>query len=210
MAVELLLEGKTATHRPSHDLESLFYVLIYICTNLAGPETPRSLEELLQFTSLPIAAWFVTETSFEGLATCKLGVAHAFQRRIVDRFSPYFTDIKPCVMELFHAMYPNGPQIKSALTHDRMIEIFTATLEKLPSSDQHVFESPAKTRKHSMSIYDNCVFLSEKKRRRTQPINPSFSTSGISTPSEQMTVTKNHRARLLQQSTSGLHDTSTE
>lgn len=202
MAVELLLEGKEVTHRPSHDLESLFYVLVYICTNLGGPMTPRPLEELLQFSSLPIAAWFAPETSFEGLATNKLGVAHAFKRRIVDRFSPYFDDIKPCVMELFHAMYPNGPQIKSALSHDRMIEIFTETLEKLPPTDQHFSERPhfsersEKTRKHSLCIQDNCVFLSEK-RRRTQLIrvNPSFSTSGFSASSEQATPTRKQRAR---------------
>jgi Fungal protein kinase len=135
MAVELLM--KNATHRPSHDLESLFYVLVYICTNLGGPQTPRLIDELLEFKSLPLAAWFVPETSFEGLATSKLGVAHVFEKRIVDRFSPYFSDIKPCVMDLFHAMYPSGPQIKSSLTHDRMIEIFTATLEKLPPSDRY-------------------------------------------------------------------------
>jgi Fungal protein kinase len=204
MAVELLLEGKNVTHRPSHDLESLFYVLVYICTNLGGPGTPRTLEELLDFTSLPIAAWFVPETSFEGLATSKLGLAHAFEKRIVDRFSPYFTDIKPCVMELFRAMYPNGPQVKSALTHDRMIEIFTATLEKLPFIDQHFSERPVKTRKHSLCIYDNCVFISEK-RRRTQRNNRSISTSA---QSEQ--VTKKHRARPYRQSTSELHDTATE
>jgi len=206
MAVEILLEKNNVTHRPSHDLESLFYVLIYICTNLGGPNTPRPLDELLEFTSLPIAAWFVPETSFEGLATTKLGVAHAFEKRIVNRFSPYFTDIKPCVMELFHAMYPNGPHIKSALTHDTMIEIFTATLENLPFPDRHVSERPAKTRKHSLCIYDNCVFLSEKRRRT----NRSISASGTSTPSEQTTPTRNHRGRRHRQSTSGLHDPGAE
>lgn len=173
MAVELLLEGGKGgvTHRPSHDLESLFYVLIFICTNLEGPGLPRRLDDLLNFTSLPIAAWFATETSFEGLATSKLGIAFAFQKRIVDRFSPYFDDIKPCVMNLFHAMYPNGPQIKSALTHDAMINIFDATLESLSSisepesylSHRRVVEK--RTKKHTLSIFDNCVFISEKKRR---------------------------------------------
>ena len=177
MAVELLLEGNkvTMTHHPSHDRESLFYVLIFICTNLSGPNIPHSLEELLNFSSLPIAAWSIPDTtchtSFKGLATSKLGIAHAFQSRVVDRFSPYFTDIKlePCVMELFHTLYPNGPQIKTALTHDRMIEVFTTTLEKLPFPDQHFSEMPVTVnttkRKHALSIFDNCVFSAEKKRR---------------------------------------------
>ena len=132
MAAELLLKGNKVTHHPAHNLNSLFYVLTFICTNLTGPNTPCSLDELLNFSSLPMAAWFMPDTSFEGLATSKLGIAHAFESRIVDHFSPYFTDIKPCVMELFKTLYPDGPQITSSLTHDRMIEIFTATLEKLP------------------------------------------------------------------------------
>ena len=194
MAVELLMEEKAVTHRPAHDLESLFYVLIYICTNLGGPNTPRSLDELLKFRSIPIATWFAPEASFDSLATSKLGVAHAFERRVVDRFSPYFTDIKPCVMELFHAMYPTGPQIQSALTHDRMIDIFTATLNKLPSIDQRFDQDvpkKANSKKHSLCIYDNCVFLAEKKRRTNSSISSS-------------TLMKNRHHR---PSTSNSHDT---
>ena len=88
MAAELLLKGNKVTHCPAHDLESLFYVLTFICTNLTGPNTPRSLDELLNFSSLPMAAWFAPDTSFKGLATSKLGIAHAFESCIVDRFSP--------------------------------------------------------------------------------------------------------------------------
>jgi hypothetical protein len=204
MAVELLLGNKDLIHRPSHDLESLFYVLVYICTNLEGPNTPRSLSDLITFTSLPMAAWFVPETSFEGLATSKLGIAHTFESRIVGRFSPYFEDIKECVMDLFRAMYPNGPRIQSSLTHDRMIEIFTETLEKLPSPDNFFSEMrdmPVNTnsrRDDSLCIYDNCVFIAEKRRRsRLSGYNngSSSSTSGFSTPSRQVTPRKKNRVR---------------
>ena len=189
MAAELLLKGNKVTHRPAHDLESLFYVLTFICTNLTGPNTPCLLDELLNFSSLPMAAWFAPDTSFEGLATSKLDIAHAFESHIVDRFSPYFTDIKPCVMELFKALYPDGPQITSSLTHDRMIEIFTATLEKLPFPDQHFSEMPVNSnkRKQPLSIFDNCVFSADKKKHRTQLfLNP------VSTSSEQVMPMKNH------------------
>lgn len=200
MAIELLMGGKNVTHSPSHDLESLFYVLIFICTNLEGPGTPRSLESLIAFTSLPIASWFVPETSFEGLATDKLGVAHAFEKRILKYFSPYFSDIKPCVRELFVAMYPNGPQLKSSLTHDRMIEIFTTTLESLPSPDQHVPEKRMKIVKQSLSIFDNCVYKSRHSRKRRRILESSTSTT--STPLEEVTPTKKNRARRHRQSIS--------
>ena len=171
MAAELLLKWNKVTHHPAHDLKSLFYVLTFICTHLTGPNTPCSLDELLNFSSLPMAAWFAPDTSFEGLATSKLGIAHTFESCIVDRFSPYFTDIKPCVMELFKALYPDGPQIiTSSLTHDRMIEIFTATLEKLPFPDQHFSKMLVNSnkRKQTLSIFDNCVFSADKKKHRTQ------------------------------------------
>ena len=140
-------------------------------------------------SSLLMAAWFAPDTSFEGLATSKLGIAHAFESHIIDRFSPYFTDITPCVMELFKALYPDGPQITSSLTHDRMIEIFTAMLEKLPFPDQHFSEMPviSNKRKQTLSIFNNCVFSADKKKHRTQIFsNP------VSTSSEQVMPTENH------------------
>jgi hypothetical protein len=197
MAVELLLESTAVTHRPSHDLESLFYVLVFICTNLEGPSTPRSLADLLSFTSLPLAAWFTAGASLESLGTNKLGLAHAFENRIVGRFAPYFTDLKPCVMALFHAMYPNGPQVKSALTHDDMIKIFTETLEKLPPHDAKFNAGRKKSsdRKRSLSIYDNCVLLAQsvKKLRRARSRDLGSSSSQIAQAS--VTRARRHRQR---------------
>jgi hypothetical protein len=191
MAVELLLEGEGVMHRPSHDLESLFYVLVFICTNLEGPSTPRLLDDLLGFTSLPLTAWFTAGASLESLGTNKLGLAHAFERRVVGRFAPYFTDLKPCVMALFHAMYPNGPQIKSVLTHDGMIKIFTETLEKLPPHDVKFTTSQksSNSRKRSLSIYDNCVLFAQsvKKLRRTKSPDQGSSLS------QKLTRTGRHR-----------------
>ena len=204
MAVELLLDGAAVTHRPLHDLESLFYVLVFICTNLEGPSTPRSLADLLNFTSLPLAGWFTAGASLESLGTNKLGLAHAFERRIVGRFAPYFTDLKPCVMALFRAMYPNGPAVKSALTHDGMIQIFTETLEKLPPHDVMFNASRKKSRlrKRSLSIYDNCVLLAQsvKKLRRARSRDLSGSSSQIAPAS--LTRTRHH-----QRSTPVLHHT---
>ena len=139
-----------------------------------------------------MAAWFAPDTSFKGLATSKLGIAHAFESRIVDHFPPYFTDIKPCVMELFQALYPDGPQITSSLTHDRLIEIFTVMLEKLPFPDQHFPKMLVNSnkRKQTLSTFDNCVFSADKKKHRTQLFsNP------VSTSSEQVMPMKNHRQK---------------
>jgi hypothetical protein len=161
MAIKLLLEGTAVTHRPFHDLKSLFYVLVFICTNLEGPSTPRLLADLMTFTSLPLAGWFTAGASLESLGTNKLGLAHAFEKHIVGCFILYFTDLKPYVMDLFYAMYLNSLQVKSTLTHDDMIKIFTETLEKLPPHDAKFNTGKKKSsiRKHLLSIYDNCVLL---------------------------------------------------
>ena len=66
MVVELLMNGKTVSYHFSHDLKSLFYVLVFKCTNLESPATLCMLHKLLEFLSLSIAVWF-SETSFEGL-----------------------------------------------------------------------------------------------------------------------------------------------
>jgi hypothetical protein len=57
MAIEALLSfDQTFVHKPQHDLESILYIILYICTFVRGPglllyesEVPRSL---------PIRTWF--------------------------------------------------------------------------------------------------------------------------------------------------------
>jgi hypothetical protein len=120
-----------------------------------------------------MAAWFVAEASYESLGTNKLGLAHAFKKRIMGRFAPYFMDLKPCIMALFHAMYPNGPKVETALTHDGMVKIFTETLEKLPPHDAHwqfgkTQKKSSGSRKHLVCIFDNCVFLTNSVKRMHQ------------------------------------------
>ena len=79
-----------------------------------------------------MATWFQAEASYESLGTNKLGLMRAFEKCIMTCFAPYFTNLKPCIIALFHAMYLNGPKAETSLTHDGMIKIFTVTLEELP------------------------------------------------------------------------------
>jgi hypothetical protein len=148
-------------HHPFHDLKFLFYVLVFICTNLERPSTPCLLAGLMTFMNFPLAGWFTAGAILESLGTNKLGLVHAFEKHIVGCFILYFTDLKPCVMDLFHAMYPNGLQIKSTLTCDEIIKILTETLEKLPPHNAkfNTGQKKSSVSQCLLSIYDNCVLL---------------------------------------------------
>lgn len=58
MAIELLMSQNKLRHAAHHDLESLFFVLIYICTNLSGPCAVRTREELQKHDNIPLSKWF--------------------------------------------------------------------------------------------------------------------------------------------------------
>lgn len=136
MAIEVLRKnGSQFQHKPKHDLESLFYVLIYICTNLKGPRNMvrTKAEVLKEHSSVPLYDWFDMDASFRSLGRTKAGQFDTFQESILDKFSPYFADLAPCVMKLFRAFFPSGKEWdNSCISHAKMIAIFEETLLQLP------------------------------------------------------------------------------
>jgi len=63
IAIELLISQGTIYHKAQHDLKSLFYVLIYICTNIQSPGCLWELGKLEQFESVPMSSWFDAKSS---------------------------------------------------------------------------------------------------------------------------------------------------
>jgi hypothetical protein len=160
MAIELLNKTSATPHAAHHDLESLFYVLIYICTNLSGPGTIRTREELKVHGSIPLTAWFKASYSLNEIGISKSGALCDIKSHILRSFAPYFEDLKPCVMKLNNAIY-SSPGVPRPVSHDKMIEIFTETLDSLPHETASIpaFESLTVTsysraRKHSLGIHD--------------------------------------------------------
>ena len=132
MAIELLLQKKGIRHTPQHDLESLFFVLIYLCTNLSGPGAIRTQEELRQHSTIPLSAWFNVAASLHQLGTNKAGALCFFEENIVRCFSPYFDELQPCIRNIFKAIYGNRrPGTPSDVSHDTIIDIFTEALDGL-------------------------------------------------------------------------------
>ena len=134
MAMKILLNnGSGIVHEPRFDLESLFYVLIYLCMNLKGPGNQvRTTADLRQYQSFPLAEWFSAEGSFRKLGRVKMGQLVTFEQSILNFFPPYFNDLKPCVTSLYRAICPHGNPVDSPVTHDMVISIFDDALKSLP------------------------------------------------------------------------------
>jgi hypothetical protein len=169
MAIELLVKRMKLRHAPHHDLESLFFVLIYICTNLSGPGAIRTQEELRQFSSIPLSSWFQTSNSLRAIGIAKLGAMCELDSVILRFFAPYFEDLKECVGKLLKAMY-SSPGTPAPVSHDVVIKIFDETLQSLPREPiiSVPFEplsagSPSRVRKLSLGIHDNHLGRMQKK-----------------------------------------------
>ena len=108
--MEILLYG--TPHRVVHDLESVFYVLLFICTHLKGPQNDISDPPLfgnnndeLKHPS-PMREW-LQQTSFSVLGHLKYShMAHHFELLILPHISPYFNPLKPHLRRLWHALHP--------------------------------------------------------------------------------------------------------
>jgi hypothetical protein len=172
MAIELLMKKSKIRHASHHDLESLFFVLIYICTNLSGPGAVRTREELQVHSSIPLSAWFRTSYSLREVGIAKAGAFCQFEENILKPFAPYFEDLKPCIRKLFKEIYTDTPGIPRPISHDKMIEIFTEALDTLPHETISIpkFEplsvtSSSRVRKLSLGIHDKGLGPIQKKRK---------------------------------------------
>jgi hypothetical protein len=133
MASELLRGNNNVVHRPEHDLESIFYLLLWICTHQAGPGLPR--DDLQK--DFPIFKWVDPQKSFSDIADSKLTQCLSikiFESDLLDKFHPYFEDLKPCCRDLRALFFANYDM--RVVTYDAMISFLQIALDRLP--DEHM------------------------------------------------------------------------
>lgn len=184
MAIELLMKKTKIRHTPHHDLESLFFVLIYLCTNLSGPGTIRSKIDLLEHSTIPLSTWFRASSSLHEIGISKAGAFCAFEENILKCFSPYFEDLKPCILKIFQAMYRMPGCYTSNVSHETIIQIFTETLDTLPheAALPNTFrpllvDSPPEMRKRSLGIHDNSYGIRRQKKQKSTSGDPGVGSS---------------------------------
>jgi hypothetical protein len=128
MAREILCDGPKANNRPTHDLESLFCVLLWICSNYSGPNNMVREDEKRK--NMPIMMWVDTVLSLDQISDMKAGHISSdeyFTRRILDHYAPYFEDLKACSSELWCLFTTSNVDVM----HNAMLVILCRTLLQL-------------------------------------------------------------------------------
>jgi hypothetical protein len=142
MSMEVL-KNDDIVQKPAHDLESVFYVLLYFCMQYKGPGMCRDKTDINKLTSYCIGTWFEPNT-FDILALRKRDHLEDISKRFVAKFDPYFADLSDCMLQLWDVLFPPDMTAKGIkyrglfkceATHDGMLKILRHTYHNLPEVD---------------------------------------------------------------------------
>ena len=121
MSIEALTtEDQNFTHHPRHDLESILYVIFYICTFTKGPGIPRTTSEVTE--NLPLRKWFCHEEP-KDIGLRKIAHMSSPESMITNYFTNYWADFIPFATQLASVCFPHKTTLPNRLTHKTMLEI---------------------------------------------------------------------------------------
>ena len=118
MAIEALLGIDEFVHKPQHDLESILYIILYICTFVQGPGLPLDIPHV----SLPIRSWLNNNESRD-IGYCKLALLECYDIAILPHFTPYWHDLTPFVEALIIACFPLKARLPNNLRYEQALRI---------------------------------------------------------------------------------------
>jgi len=133
---------QTKDHKAEHDLESLFYALVWICSLYTNPGEKRELDEL-SHGALPILDWADPQRTFQQIADLKKGhlqLRQDFQDRILEYYSEYFHPLKQCC-ETLRQLFFQDCQQRDPVTHEQFISVLQEAVKTLPK-ETPVFMKP--------------------------------------------------------------------
>ncbi|KAF8220872.1 hypothetical protein L208DRAFT_1181455, partial [Tricholoma matsutake] len=81
---------------PCHDLQSILYVILYICTFFKGPGLMRESGDFSELMSIPLEHWFQQET-ISAIGQEKIGAIMMAEVLLLVKFTPYWADMVPFV-----------------------------------------------------------------------------------------------------------------
>lgn len=179
------LQQQTPIHTAIQDLESFFWVLVYLCLTRCGPGGARRTEidssgpasetlSNLKFKNLHSAIWCLFNSNDERTITNSKEELFDHPELFSDLqalFHPYFDPLKPLLTEwwqLLRDCYATYDDIGQGIVHDRHITLLNKWIESpvivnAPQSDE-ALELKAKEivrRKGAMAIYNTSASLSE-------------------------------------------------
>jgi hypothetical protein len=121
MAIEALISPKEDfAHLPRHDLESILYVILFICTFTKGPDVPRPDFETP--STLKMKDWF-SILPLKEIGDRKISDMCQPKVSIIPGFTDYWADFGPFALDLIQLSFPSNPAFPSKLTHTEMVSI---------------------------------------------------------------------------------------
>ena len=142
MALEVLRAEGAFSHHPRHDLESFFYVLLFICMKYKGPGTKRTNANLEAFQSFGIQDWFTWDSTFKQLADSKVSQMTHFDCAFMTKFNPYFEDLKDCLTSMYNTIFATKNFWENTADHPAVLRILQETYNKLPDEGPALNEVP--------------------------------------------------------------------
>jgi hypothetical protein len=162
MAIEMLMKNPKWSsgnpdavfiHTAKHDLESLFYVVLYLCTLYSGPGAKMKVSDLLKsHSSVPLLEWVdpsAFSQSFRSIGRLKTSHMINFETTIVAKISPFFGPIIPALIKLHEKMFPPTGRyaslfVNNQITHAKMIESFDEMIRVIAANGDIPGDRPRK------------------------------------------------------------------
>ncbi|KAH8113473.1 hypothetical protein DFH11DRAFT_1510273 [Phellopilus nigrolimitatus] len=129
MALELLdsdADGNPkVAHAYYHDLESIFYILCWICTILQGPNNEE--RKNFNFAASEIGMWaglHVNNPNLGDIRVRKQDSIHylnRFKSNVLGEFSPYFKDLHPCLLAMRWVLFPKEAEFPDKLEEGKAV-----------------------------------------------------------------------------------------
>jgi hypothetical protein len=126
MAIEALLENnENFVHKPQHDLESILYIIFYICTFVRGPGLPPALSQhqfdVAHHLSPPICAWFTNDMDIRRMGYLKFAHLEFYDTAILPYFAPYWHDFTPFAKDLIIACFPVKARLPNHFEYNQVL-----------------------------------------------------------------------------------------
>lgn len=179
MAIEALAAVKRSdfAHEPRHDLESLFYVLLALCSYTTGPCQLRDHIPADDDPSICVNEWWSLVYDRHQLVRNKAGLLSDLNINIMSRFPAYWHDFWPVITELRMVLWPEDVYIQSQVnkaTHNAFLEVLTRARDKY----RHETEALA-PQEYASSITNKAFkFTRQKADIGDSSVLPSVAASG--------------------------------
>lgn len=142
MAIEALLLPSKFLHEPRHDLESLFYVILAVCSYMTGPGWLRSPIPMEHELSIPMNEWWDTNDRHL-IARAKALAMSAFEECVLNRLPDYWKDFHDVLFALRNAIWKESSVVliqPNVATHDAFLKILVEARDRYRHSKEPATE----------------------------------------------------------------------